>query len=397
MYAQAGGPGSPSWTGGFRQTVGNLGMYNPDAGNTAQKEQRLTPLGMGCGVLVGLALIFIVVLLLVSNVGIAGGLIGGIVAFIPVPVYLFIFLWLDRYDPEPVWLLAIAFAWGGLVSVIFSFIANTTFSAIAASIFGPEVGEAMGGIISAPIFEEGSKGLGVVLIALFFRKDFDDVVDGIVYAGVVALGFAAVENVLYYGRMVNISFGALIMNFVLRGILAPFSHSMFTSMTGIGCGIARETHNKTLRIVAPIAGYILAMTLHGLWNTFATIGGSGFFILYFVVEVPLFLGFIGLLVYLVRREARIIRESLDFEVKRGLITRDQLELVVSLPKRIKWLMGSFGKWPLYSARRQFLNTASKLGLCHWHAQRAAAVQGKTQSLPLIPRYQAEIIGLRDQI
>src|SRR5205823_13992716 len=53
------------------------------------------------------------------------------------------------------------------------------------------------------VIEEGSKGLGVLLAYLIFRKYFDDILDGIVYAGVVALGFATVENVLYYGDGIN--------------------------------------------------------------------------------------------------------------------------------------------------------------------------------------------------
>ena len=55
-------------------------------------------------------------------------------------------------------------------------------------------------MISAPVIEEGSKGLGVLAALLFFRKYFDDILDGIIFAGVITLGFATVENVLYYGE-----------------------------------------------------------------------------------------------------------------------------------------------------------------------------------------------------
>ena len=388
--------GVPSWHGGIRHTVTNLGMYNPDQGRMAQKERAVSPIGLGCGAIAIIVLAVLVGLILLSNLGPVGIIIGGIVAFIPVPLYLFLWLWLDRYDPEPAWALAGAFAWGALGSVFISIIGNTLFEGIASSIFGPEAGSAMAAIISAPIFEEGSKGLGVLLIALCLRNEFDDVVDGIVYAGVVALGFAAVENILYYGRQFNeMGVVGLVINFFVRGIMAPFSHSMFTAMTGIGCGIARESHNKAVRFLAPFAGLILAMILHALWNTIATF--LNFFVFYFVIQVPLFLAFIGVLFFLVRREGKIIRESLMVEVQRGLISQEQLDIATSMVKRARWTMGAFGNWGRFQARRQYLTAIAKLGLCHWHAKRAAQAQGQTQSLPLIPRFQAEILGLREKI
>ncbi len=115
---------------------------------------------------------------------------------------------------------------------------------------------------------------------IFFRKEFDDILDGIVYAGVIALGFATVENVLYYGRgFLGGGFGGLIVLFIVRGVMSPFAHVTFTAMTGIGCGIARESHNMAVRIIMPIVGYCFAVALHALWNGMATfLGLEGFFI-----------------------------------------------------------------------------------------------------------------------
>src|SRR5262249_41623979 len=153
------------------------------------------------------------------SVGIVGAVIGTILAFIPAPFYLMLFLWLDRYDPEPAWALLAAFAWGGLFAVIVSFIVNTLFGAVAASLVGGPAGNTLGAVISAPLIEEGTKGLGVVLFLIFLRNEFDDILDGIVYAGVIALGFATVENVLYYGRTVAAGGGGLLFILFLRGVL----------------------------------------------------------------------------------------------------------------------------------------------------------------------------------
>jgi RsiW-degrading membrane proteinase PrsW (M82 family) len=371
---------------GLLQVADHLSLYNPvhDTGDVRKSW------GIGCASLVGAMLALMVIGLTVAELGLLGGIIAAVVAFVPAAFYLMIFLWLDRYDPEPVWLLSLAFAWGALVATFISFIFNTLFGAVA--------GDTLTSVVSAPFIEEGTKGLGVLLIALLFRKEFDSIVDGIVYAGVVALGFATVENVIYYGRgLLSGGMTALMVMFFLRGVLSPFSHVLFTSMTGIGCGIARETHHPLLRVSMPVAGYVGAIFLHGLWNLAASLGNLMFFALYFLILMPMFWVFLGIAIYLVRREGRILKQMLAVEVSRGLITPEQLELICSVPRRTQWLVAAFGHQELLKARRRFLRAASKLGLCHWHVTRATSAQTQTQSFPLIPRLQAEVFSLRDQI
>lgn len=382
---------------GLRQTVTNLGFYNPDKHRVATNEPNYAGAVVALGV--GLVMSFIVALLMIFSVGIVGAIVGAIMAFLPAPFYLLLFLWLDRYDPEPAWALAASFAWGGLFAIIVSFIVNTLFGTVAAAFVGGPAGNTLGAIISAPVIEEGSKGLGVVLAMIFLRKEFDDVLDGIVYAGVIALGFATVENVLYYGRTF-ISSGGIGLVFIvfLRGVLSPFAHTLFTSMTGIGCGIARESHNKAVKIIMPFIGYMLAVFLHGLWNTIASlVGVGGFLIAYFIIWLPLFVIFLGIMVYLAAREAGVIREMLILEVSRGLILQEHLELASSSLKRIKWLFSSLSDWRRFNARRRFLRAVTKLAFCYWHVARASAANNQTRSLPLIPQFQAEILELRGQI
>jgi protease PrsW len=379
---------------GLRQTVNNFGMYNPDK----EKEKAPNYVGIGAALGIGALMTLVVAILMILSVGLGGTIVGTILAFIPAPFYLMLFLWLDRYDPEPAWALVSAFAWGGLFAVIVSFIVNTLFGAVAASLVGGPAGGTLGAIISAPIIEEGSKGLGVLLFLIFLRHEFDDILDGIVYAGVIALGFATVENVLYYGRtFVAEGGGGLLFILFLRGVLSPFAHTLFTSMTGIGCGIARETHNKTLKIVMPVVGYFAAVFLHGLWNTIASLFGPLFFIAYFIIWVPLFLIFAGVMFYLARREAGIIKQMLAIEVARGLITTQELELIGSSFKRMQWVASALGNWKKFQARRRFLRSVTKLAFCYWHVARATAANNQTRSLPQIPRFQAEVLEFKEQI
>ncbi len=372
------------WT--IREAAQTIGLYNPhhDSGDVPP------PIGVAALALFCAVLGIIVLALTFLNFGVSVSIMAGLTAFIPAVIYLAMFLWLDRYDPEPVKTLAFAFAWGAVVAIFVSSIFN--------GIFNQAFGDLLTGIISAPLIEEGSKGAGVLLIAVLFKRDFDSVLDGIVYAGVVALGFATMENVDYYGdSLVNGGTESLAGTFIVRGILSPFSHVLFTCMTGIGCGIARETYNPFLKFAAPLLGYAAAMMLHALWNTLASFSAGLFWTGYLVLEMPLFVGFVCVIVMMVRREGRILRQMLSTEVERGLIAPEHLEIAISVFRRSRWVLSAFGDNKLFNARRQYLRSVAKLGLCHWHNSRAVAAQGHTGSFSVTPQLQAEIFGLRDQI
>ncbi len=371
---------------GLRDSVRNLGLYNPhfDTGKS-KKSSGAGLMWLGFAV-VGLMLIGLTIL----DIGPGAALVGAATAIIPAGFYLAAFLWLDRYDPEPPRTLIFAFVWGAIIAVFVSAIVN----GVAASAFG----DLLTGIVSAPIIEEASKGFGVLIIALFFRKDFDSVVDGIAYAGVVALGFATMENIDYYGKSLNeAGMEGLIGTWFVRGVMSPYSHVLFTCMTGIGCGVARETHNAALKVSAPIIGYFSAMFLHALWNSFASFGSGAFFAGYFLFEVPVFCVFLVAIFHLVGREGRILKQSLAAEVERGLITQHQLDIAISVFRRTSWVAAAIGNPKLFNARRRFLRAVAKLGLCHWHKQRATEAERSTDSFPLISQFQAEVFSLRDHV
>jgi RsiW-degrading membrane proteinase PrsW (M82 family) len=321
-----------------------------------------------------------------------------VVAFLPAPAYLAVWLWLDRYDPEPAWILAGAFVWGAGAATFVAGIINSLVHATALAITGNQAAAAfLQASVSAPLAEELLKGLPVLAIFLLVRREFDGVVDGIVYSGVVALGFATVENVLYYGRAVaSEGAGLLVVVFVLRGVLGPFSHAVFTSMTGIGCGLARQSHKTSVRLSMPVLGYLGAVTLHGLWNTLAGLSGGlgGVLLIYVLVWAPLFLCFFGVMLYLGHRESRLIQRMLQLEVARGLLRSEQVAIVASWPRRIGWLVSD---WSRFRARRRFLHATTRLALCYWHASRAAAAGGETLSATRVPGFQREIQELLPQI
>lgn len=336
--------------------------------------------------------------LMALSVGLIPAVIATFVAFTPAMIYLLPLIWLDRYDPEPAWLLALAFAWGALVAVLVSFVVNTAVGVIVSIGVSPEAGQAVGAVVSAPIFEEGSKGLGLVILLIFFRKYFDDILDGIVFAGVIALGFATVENVLYYGRALGGGgFGGLAVLFVLRGIMSPFAHVTFTVMTGIGCGIARESHNKLVKIAMPVVGYIGAVALHAIWNGVAVVGGiEGFLVGYVIFQIPFFLIFVGFSLYIMRRQNKILNEMLAIDIARGLIPAEHAKIAISAFKSSGWILGGLfsGK---FGPRSRYVRAIGKLGLSYWHIQRATAAQGHTGSFQQNPILREEVLKWRDQV
>lgn len=359
-------------------------------------------IGIGITIFGVVFLSLIVIGIMLLSVGPVAAVIAAFVAFIPAMFYLLPLIWLDRYDPEPIWLLALAFAWGALVAVIVSFIINTGVGVgIAVGVGGQEgavLGNVVGAVISAPVVEEASKGVGLLILLIFFRRYFDDILDGIVFAGVIALGFATVENVLYYGRALGQGgIPALVVIFFMRGILSPFAHVSFTALTGIGCGIARESHNMFVRLLLPIIGYIGAVALHALWNGMAVFFGfEGFLLGYLILEIPFFLIFIGFSFFIMWRQGRILKEMLAIDVARGLIPEDHAKTATSAFKSTGWLIGGLfsGK---YRARSKYLRAIGSLGLSYWHIQRATAAQGETASFQQNPLLREEVLKWRDQV
>ena len=254
------------------------------------------------------------------------------------PMFLFAAFvnWLDRYEKEPKLLLGAAFLWGVVIAGGGAFILNTVFGIGIYALTGSEGAAEFGTTaIVAPIIEEGLKGLAVLAVFLMFRKEFDSILDGVVYAAITAMGFAAIENVLYiyrngYQEGGWEGFWVLV---VIRVILVGWMHPFFTAFTGIGLAIARMSRNVLVKIIAVPAGYAMAVTTHAFHNTFSgLIGGvegliAGTFIDY--IGYALMLGFI---IWMVINERNILKRNLHEEVTSGLISQGHYDRAISFSK-----------------------------------------------------------------
>jgi RsiW-degrading membrane proteinase PrsW (M82 family) len=327
-------------------------------------------------------------------------MLGALLAFPPLLVYLWVPWVIDRFDPEPWWCLAMALAWGAVAAAGFSGLINTQVVLLTQAVVGGREGvkwgEIVGPCISAPIVEELWKGAIIGGVFLFLRREFDGVVDGIIYATFAALGFAATENVMYYSRASLVDslghqHGALSTALLLRGVMSPWGHPLYTSMTGIGFGLARETEKTWVRWLAPLGGYMAAVLLHALWNGAATISG-----MLVVMMLPLWFlvvfAFFGLIVWLVLRKGRIIRENLHDEVLVGNLSPAELELICSPIGRLRATFRHGGR-----LGRSFVAHGARLGLCKWHAARAMRGKKKTISAGFIVPLRQELSRLRSEM
>lgn len=282
--------------------------------------------------LIALAVPVLVALGLISfTIGGAAELAGLTAAVFPVLPVVTAFLWVDRWEPEPPQLLLAAFLWGAGISVLGASLVND----IATTGGGDQVAA----VISAPFVEEAFKGAFLVGLLCLRRRELDGMVDGVVYAGLVAAGFAFIENILYFGRAFAIDGGNIATVFVIRGVLSPFAHPVFTAVTGIAVGLVARRRNLAggvlvHRVSYVVAGYLGAVGLHALWNASAGLGYLP--AVYGVIMVPLFGGLIALVMRQRRREQRMVSAALPGFASAGWIAPTEVPLLASQSGRRGW-------------------------------------------------------------
>ena len=220
-------------------------MWTPHTGGQSQKKPRLPAF---LSVPVVISAIFIVPLVLflawLSPLSVLLG-------FVPIFIVFPALAWLDRVEPEP-WSSRIhAVLWGAMVAALVSVIINSIVGLFS---------ETLAVVVSAPVVEETMKGLGVIWAVR--RREVDGVMDGIVYAGWVALGFAVVEDFTFFVSAEDQ--GVLVQTFILRATLTPFAHPLFTAWTGLAVGLAVSKQKPVLPYA--LWGLALAIFTHFLWN-----------------------------------------------------------------------------------------------------------------------------------
>ncbi|CAL9506785.1 hypothetical protein SUDANB15_03530 [Streptomyces sp. enrichment culture] len=279
-----------------------------------------------------LALSGLVILALVrEETGTEGFLVGLGLAVLPVPLLVAAFRWLDRVEPGPWRNLLFSFAWGACAAALMAIVANSFATQwIATATADPSSADTLGATVIAPVVEETAKAVAVLLVFLFRRRDFTGILDGVVIAGVTATGFAFTENILYLGtafgtdQLTGDSGVASVTaaTFFVRIVMSPFAHPLFTVLTGIGFGISALSaqRQRVRRVLLPLAGLLLAMGMHALWNGSTALGDYGFLVVYLAFMVPAFGVLTWLVVWTRQRELRTVRAELPAYAVAGWLT-----------------------------------------------------------------------------
>ncbi len=251
-------------------------------------------------------------------------------------IFAYLLYWFDRYEKEPFLLLFGVFLWGAFVAAGGAFLINTLLGLSVYVVTGSEIAtDLTSSALIAPLIEEILKGFAVLLVFIIFYREFDSILDGIVYAGVTALGFAASENAFYifaYGFLEEGWQGFRQLAFI-RLILVGWQHPFYTAFFGIGLAVARLNRNTAVRLTAPVIGLIAAMTAHAIHNilasVFTNLSGMVF------TTVLDWLGWFMMLVFILvvtRFERRDLEKYLYAEVKLGTLTNAQYQIAVSAYK-----------------------------------------------------------------
>lgn len=261
---------------------------------------------------------------LLASIGISFG-----VSFL----FAYVLFWLDLYEKEPLLLLGGVFMWGAIVAAGGAFFINTIVGLGVFALTGSEAATSLTtSAVIAPVIEEILKGFAVVLVFLIFRNEFDSILDGIVYAGVTALGFAASENAYYiytYGFAEEGWQGFRSLAFIRLGLVG-WQHPFYTAFVGIGLATARLNRNVIVKLVAPALGFGAAIGAHALHNILAGLFSDGGGILVTTaldwIGWFLMLGFIILVMFVERHK---IKKYLQPEVEKGTLTESQYEIAQS--------------------------------------------------------------------
>jgi RsiW-degrading membrane proteinase PrsW (M82 family) len=303
-------------------------------------------------------------------VALSGTLVG--IGILQTVIYLLFIRAVDLYEREPLRYVIPVFVWGFAVATTVSLVFNTLFQLTLSSVTTVRAADFFTAVVAAPVVEECSKGLALILIffvAYLARRrsgviEFAGVMDGIVYGSAVGFGFALAEDVLY-----GMQFGAE--TFLVRRIFGGFAHAAFTSLTGIGIGLIPFVHHKALKPIPPLLGLLGAILLHAAFNFTATLFGPlAYVVLFLVVLLYLLVIFVWLAF-----ERHTIRGELRDEVGRTITPEEYTILPTFFRRTGYYLKLIFSGNPLtWTQARRLHSAAVDLALAKRLARRSTPVR-----------------------
>lgn len=320
-------------------------------------------------------------------------------ALLPLPLLWFVYWWLDRYEPEPRRYKLAAFIWGGVVAVAIALVIERWVG------HATDLTESELATFIAPVAEEPAKCLFLLLVFIRRRRIIDGMLDGLIIAGLVGIGFAFVENIGYYafsyvgapGEVVLDGAEGATATFVVRGVFSPFAHPLFTSAFGIAVGIAVTRRSWWVKVPLVVFGLACSMALHGLWNGSLSYGGGiGFVLVY--LGLAIVLAIIATIAIIVRlRQVRTLEQSLLYVSQRGWIHPAEIPYLSRFGHRKaarKYATRTYGKVAGNVVRR-YQRTATAMAFLHDRVMRGQNVpNGVERTYALLDQMYALRPGVR---
>ncbi|HSF82618.1 MAG TPA: PrsW family intramembrane metalloprotease [Anaerolineales bacterium] len=316
--------------------------------------------------------------------------------FFPMFLFAWFVYWLDHYEKEPRTLLGGLFFWGAVIAAGGAYLFNTFLGqgvywlteSSAATSFAT-------GTLIAPVVEESLKGFAVLLVYLIFRREFDSIIDGIVYAGIVALGFAATENTLYIYRQGFLQDGyqGLYTLAFIRVVIVGWQHPFYTAFTGIGFSISRLSRQPAVKLATPILGWMGAVFAHSLHNTLASVPNQMTCIIGSLVDWSGWIFMLLFILWSVRHEQQLLAYHLSEEVALGVLTPSQYRATCSVLSQGSVRLGSIFAGQ-YRDTRRFYQALGEIAHKKQHLATLGEEEGNSES---ITRLRQELVLLKDRV
>ena len=181
-----------------------------------------------------------------------------------IPVVFVAFLYDHRHFSNVTpWTIVTSFCIGGILGVLGAAVLESLLLPVPSD---PNQGMPLTTGLLVGLIEEGCKILAVVILAR--RMNHTSAMDGLLLGGAVGMGFAALESTGYAFTIFLTSgghFGASIVETIIRGVLSPFGHGVWTAI--LSAVLFRESGPRRFRLTgAVILAYLFVSALHGCWN-----------------------------------------------------------------------------------------------------------------------------------
>ncbi len=280
-----------------------------------------------------------------------------LLAVLPTALYGTLIWWLDRYEKEPLALVAIAFTWGAAPAIALAVLVELVLAVpLAHSPLGPYSARWS----LAPLVEEPLKAVALLGLFTWARREIDGPLDGIVYGALVGFGFSMTENAIYFLHAPDPS--AL---FLLRSVLFGLNHAFFSAVVGLAFGAVRYWHVRPLKALAITAGLAGAVLFHGLHNFLVAVVASFGVLLSWLVQSMGIVAVLAVMILTWRNERRWMEQELGDEIRTGVISHADYTDTLSSSRRsrrqLQALLGS--GWLAFRRVRRLQHLITELAFC----------------------------------